>query len=591
MNRNTKNFILSLILTSLMWLALPGSCNAQTCRTWWQALASSFFPKKVDAEMLREFAQFSPEDYQSWVTKLESKMIESSEAGQLSNPQAEARLRSALRRFYAVGYQLFGVRLDPNKLIINSATDVNAHASGSIITFNQGTLDYFQNDWNSIYFVLAHEASHNLMRHIDGAALSYVMDSFKEYRQSEIDYRNDLAKGRKGGGDKRYLRKFGMNFLQEFESSTQSRERESEADAVALLVLQRAGLNPAIGLTASQKMALLTQPRRGVQSGITEVLCSTHPEWITRIQEIQANLSCLQFSGRLCRRHLPYLVEERLNQLHDQMTQLDEYHRESLRIAGTTEDNPAPNREGEIKAAQETPIKSLTKEQREQFEKIEKARKALGDMTKYYNEGNTLFRNKQYEEALAQYKSAAEIDPMQHAVFAKLAETYFQLRQFDNALANYQKAISLLEAQTEQKADTKQNLASYYNNYGGVLAKAGKTKEAIDIYKKAATINPERAGMYYFNMGAVLTNSRAPLEDCIDAFKKATEVDPKNANAWYRYGLMLSEKMRLTPDGKVVAPSGMVEALQKYLELAPDGPYAARTRGLISAARGTPVKR
>lgn len=238
----------------------------------------------------------------------------------------------------------------------------------------------------------------------------------------------------------------------------------------------------------------------------------------------------------------------------------------------------------DLKADQEAAQKAMPKELKEQYEKIEKQKKAQGDLQQHFNDGNTFFNNKQYDQALTEYKTAAELDPTQHAVFAKLAETYSQLRQFDDALASYQKAISLLEAQTEQKPDTKLNLASYYNNYGGVLAKAGKTKEAIDIYKKAAAINPENAGMYYFNLGAVLTNTRAPLQDRVDAFKKAAEADPKNANAWYQLGVTLSEKMTTNKDGSISAPPEMVEALNKYLELEPTGRFAEGAKGLISVA-------
>lgn len=242
-----------------------------------------------------------------------------------------------------------------------------------------------------------------------------------------------------------------------------------------------------------------------------------------------------------------------------------------------------------LKADQEAAIKSMTKEQKEQVEKIEKEKKIQGDMVKSYNEGNTLFANKQYDQALVQFKSAAEIDPNQYAIFGRIAETYDRLKQSDDAVANYQKAIALLETQLSQKNDPKlkQDLASYYNNYGGALANAKKSKEAMDAYNKAVSINPESAGMVYYNMGAVLTNTHAPLEDRISAFKKATEADPKNANAWYQYGVTLSEKMSINKDGTISAPPEMIAALNKYLELDPNGRYAEGAKGLIQAAGQT----
>jgi len=40
-------------------------------------------------------------------------------------------------------------------------------------------------------------------------------------------------------------------------------------------------------------------------------------------------------------------------------------------------------------------------------------------------------------------------------------------------------------------------------------------------------------------------------------------------------------------DGKVVAPEGMKEALEKYLELAPMGPFADAAKGLLQTIGAT----
>jgi tetratricopeptide (TPR) repeat protein len=241
----------------------------------------------------------------------------------------------------------------------------------------------------------------------------------------------------------------------------------------------------------------------------------------------------------------------------------------------------------DIKAAQEAAVKSMPKEQKEQLEKIEKEKKKIGDMKKHYDDGNTLYASKQFEQALTEFKTASEMDPSQYVIFARIAETEEQLKQYDEAITNYQKAISVLEPQAEQKADLKQVLADYYNNFGGMLAKGGKPKDALEAYKKAVALFPAKAGMYYFNLGVVLTNSRAPLEDRLSAFKQAIDADPNNANAYFLYGQTLSEKMTFTPEGKISAPPEMFVALNKYLELDPQGKFAQGAKDLIAAAGQT----
>jgi tetratricopeptide (TPR) repeat protein len=231
--------------------------------------------------------------------------------------------------------------------------------------------------------------------------------------------------------------------------------------------------------------------------------------------------------------------------------------------------------------------KAMPKELKEKYEKIEQEKKKMGDLKKAFDDGNTFLANKQYDEAIVQFKAASEIDPSQYVIYARMGETYEQLKQYDNSIASYEKAISTLLPQSETRPDLKQSLADYYNNYGGVLAKGGKPKEALESYKKAVDIFPGKAGLYYFNLGVVLTNSRAPLEDRLGAFKKAIEADPKNANAYYLYGQALSEKMFFTPDGKISAPPEMTEALNKYLELDPNGKFAQGAKDLIAAAGQT----
>jgi hypothetical protein len=71
----------------------------------------------------------------------------------------------------------------------------------------------------------------------------------------------------------------------------------------------------------------------GWQGAMTEVLCSSHPDWMIRIQKTQAQLNCLQFMGRLCENHIAYPVETFLPQLHEAMATLDTYQEETVRIA------------------------------------------------------------------------------------------------------------------------------------------------------------------------------------------------------------------------------------------------------------------
>lgn len=364
-------------------------CAAQGCKHWAEVLARSFFPRQVDEQGLRGFASLSAQDYFQIVSQNEEKGL-AELANNLPFPQksmtsynTEIRLRPVLERFYEVGLQLYGVRLRPEGFAVAPSMDVNAFATGSHVFMNEGLAHYFlqpadyvggiiaaqtgdrltpeqyrwlqsnfgwREDWNSIYFVLAHEAAHNLMRHRDETVLGRVNAMFDDYRQAVVDYRRDVAHGRKGGGVKRYLWQSLKNFAEESQSAEHQRAKEAEADAVGLLLLQGSGFNPETGLSAGQKMAMLLGGGGvgGWQGAMTEVLCSSHPDWVVRIQNMQAQLSCLQFAGRLCENHIAYPVETFLPQLREAMASLDTYQDETLRIAEGRTSSPGQAFETQI---------------------------------------------------------------------------------------------------------------------------------------------------------------------------------------------------------------------------------------------------
>ena len=97
----------------------------------------------------------------------------------------------------------------------------------------------------------------------------------------------------------------------------------------------------------------------------------------------------------------------------------------------------------------------------------------------------------------------------------------------------------------------------------------------------AAQNDPTNAASYYFNEGAVLTNT-GKLDEAIAAFDKALQADPTRADAYYWKGVDLMGKATTKGD-KMVAPEGTAEAFNKYLELAPTGKYADPAKQMLAS--------
>jgi tetratricopeptide (TPR) repeat protein len=152
---------------------------------------------------------------------------------------------------------------------------------------------------------------------------------------------------------------------------------------------------------------------------------------------------------------------------------------------------------------------------------------------------------------------------------------------------DYQKAIDLRTANEAQQkeADNNLKLAAYYNNLAEAYSKANKVDDSITNYNKAAQLDPQHAGTYLFNEGAILTNA-GKVDDAIVAFDKVIAADPTKAAAYYWKGVNLIGKATLKGD-KMVAPAGTAEAFQKYLELEPDGKLAQPAKDMLASIGAT----
>jgi tetratricopeptide (TPR) repeat protein len=233
--------------------------------------------------------------------------------------------------------------------------------------------------------------------------------------------------------------------------------------------------------------------------------------------------------------------------------------------------------------------RTMTKAQKEEFDKAAKAREAAlaknKELNDAYQAGRAALDAKMYDAAIEGFNKAAMLDDKQVAIWSGLADAYVgaaATKTGADASALYDKGFEAFRKAIELKPDD----AAYYNNYALALAKDKKIDEAKTNLDKAAQLDPPGAGKYFYNMGALLVNS-AQNEAAGEEFKKAIAADPTYADAQYQYGVYLASKATADASGKIIAAPGTVEALQKYLELKPDGNFAPSAKELIAQLGGT----
>ncbi len=232
----------------------------------------------------------------------------------------------------------------------------------------------------------------------------------------------------------------------------------------------------------------------------------------------------------------------------------------------------------------QTDIASMTAEERKRYEQaIRKRQQAISknkELNETFNDGMVALKMKNYPAAVQGLVKASELEPGQHVIWANLGEAQSKLavsktgaersKLYGDAVSSYEKAIEIDATN-----------AAYHNNVGLVMVRAGQIEEGQMKLAEAAMLDPEKAAKYFFNLGAVMVNT-GNTDGAIQAFTKATESNAQFADAYYQLGMALVGKAETQSDGTVVPAEGTIEAFETYIELEPQGQFAAGAQGMLS---------
>lgn len=224
----------------------------------------------------------------------------------------------------------------------------------------------------------------------------------------------------------------------------------------------------------------------------------------------------------------------------------------------------------------------VSEEQKKEIAKVEEENKKIRSLNQMLKDADAAKAAGNLDQAISIMQQATSMAPDKELLWIRMADYTMAAQKWPDAIVAQEKAIALITAQPPEKQN-KQALAALYNNLGQAYAKSGKPKEALAQYTKAAEVNPAGAAMYYFNLGAVLTNT-GHVDEANTAFDKAIAADPNYADAYYQKGVNLLGKGKVEPKtGKVVYPEEAPAALNKYLELQPQGKYAQSAKEIIAS--------
>ena len=198
-------------------------------------------------------------------------------------------------------------------------------------------------------------------------------------------------------------------------------------------------------------------------------------------------------------------------------------------------------------------------------------------LKEHFDLGNYYVKEKRYDDAITEFKNALDLAKVDNvpSIISRIADTYTEAGKYEQADESYKNAL-LLQPES----------ARIHGNYGIALAKAGKIDEAKASFNKAVELDPGGAENYYFNFGAILYNSGTSMEEAAASFSKVIEINPDYADAYYLTAQTLMGKVTMDETGNTLAPPELVDALESYLALDPEGKYAPNAKMLIQTMTG-----
>lgn len=190
------------------------------------------------------------------------------------------------------------------------------------------------------------------------------------------------------------------------------------------------------------------------------------------------------------------------------------------------------------------------------------------------------------EKALKQLL-AANPETTRWEFYKALGDVQGRNNEWQDAIKTYDAGIQAAQAIVSGKspkdpgnpspdpARAKAGISQMLMAEGNAYVKLDKPELSAPLFQQATQDSPN-PGLAYYNLCAVQFNA-GKWDDAIAACDKAIAADATRAEAWFLKGTAL---YKISQPGKAAGP-GTVEALNKYLQLDPNGSHAAEAKTIL----------
>lgn len=174
-------------------------------------------------------------------------------------------------------------------------------------------------------------------------------------------------------------------------------------------------------------------------------------------------------------------------------------------------------------------------------------------------EGNELFEQKKYEEAVAKFKEIVEKVPELCQINLNIGNCYYEMGDYDAAISCYKAVL-------EKEPENNDALVSL----GNVYLEKGELEKGMELFNKLSD-EDATSPITLYNIAALFFN-KGELETAVRYYEQALSLDQNMADAYYQSGLCY---LNLNKKEKAK------ESFLKYLELKPDSDKADQVKAFL----------
>jgi tetratricopeptide (TPR) repeat protein len=189
----------------------------------------------------------------------------------------------------------------------------------------------------------------------------------------------------------------------------------------------------------------------------------------------------------------------------------------------------------------------------------------------FLENGNKFFQEGKYDEAVVQYETFIQKNPLAYQVRLLIGDCYREKGDFEKATVVYNEII---EKSKTDAALGKDMMAKALAGLGNIMLKQNKLPEAQDYFKQSIEASPKDEVLAY-NVGEIFFSNQG-FDEAIKYFTLATQIKPEWPDPYFKLGMVYVNK---------ADNANAIAKLEKFLTLEPDGDRALQARGILGVIK------